>query len=188
VAAAGAARGRVAAALVAAIALLACASGGGAGREPISEYELAYDDNRPQEATAMVSSTFELMVRFRPDARTYHPLRFRALLAQEGRVRWTVYAQDRLEQPTELRSWERDYGHAWASGPTEGKWVVEDLSRVGEARGPIWIGFRRTAGDARLWASAIDCENAFVRDTDPLRFLKPYPVKRTPMIRLDWAP
>src|SRR5262245_50614852 len=110
--------------------------------EPALEYELAYDDNRPAEATALVSSTFEQMVRFRPAARSFHLLRFRALLAQEGRVRWTVYAQGPLEQPDkELATWERDYARAIASGPTDGRWVIEDLAaRVAEGQsGAIWI-------------------------------------------------
>ncbi|HJZ85251.1 MAG TPA: hypothetical protein VKN99_08790 [Polyangia bacterium] len=171
--------------------LFACASSGGAGREPTLEYEIAYDDNRPGEASALISSTFEQMVRFKPAAASFHLLRFRAQLAQEGRVRWTVYGQDPLEQPSkELASWERDYPHQMASGPTDGRWVVEDLvARIpGGQSGAIWVGFRRLAGDPRLWSSAIDCENAFVRDSDPAKFLRPMPIRKTPMIRLDWGP
>src|SRR5262245_38853990 len=66
-------------------AVLACSSVS-AVREPAVEYEIAYDDNRPADTTALVTSTFEQMVRFRPSAKSFHLLRFRALLAQEGRV------------------------------------------------------------------------------------------------------
>src|SRR5262252_4190426 len=92
---------------------LACATT--AARDAI-EYEIAYDDNRPAEATAAVSSTWEVMVRFKPSGSSWKPLRLRALLAQEGQARWTVYAQDRLEQPGEvLASWDREYGKDAAS-------------------------------------------------------------------------
>jgi hypothetical protein len=164
---------------------LACATG--SARDAV-EYEIAYDDNRPAEATAAASSTWEVMVRFKPSGSSWKPLRLRALLAQEGQARWTVYAQDRLEQPGEvLASWDREYGKDSASGPTEGRWVVEDLAaRVGGSHsGAVWIGFR---GSARLWSSGVDSENAFVRDADPARFLKPMQIKKTPMMRLDWAP
>ena len=77
-------------------------------------------------------------------------------MAQEGQARWTVYAQDPLEQPGEvLAAWDRNYGKDAASGPTDGRWVVEDLAaRIGSSHsGPVWIGFR---GSARLWSSGID--------------------------------
>ena len=72
----------------------------------------------------------------------------------------------------------------------DGRWVIEDLTaRIpGKQSGAIWVGFRRAAGDPRLWSSGIDSENAFVRDSDPARFLRPMPIRKTPMIRLDWAP
>ena len=152
------------------------------------EYEIAYDDNRPAEATAAASSTWEVMVRFKPATDSWKPLRLRALLAQEGNARWTVYAQDRLEQPGEvLATWDREYSKNAASGPTDGRWVVEDLAaRIGGSHsGAVWIGFR---GSARLWSSGVDSENAFVRDNDPSRFLKPMPIRKTPMMRLDFAP
>ena len=171
-------------------AVLACSSVS-AVREPAVEYEIAYDDNRPADTTALLTSTFEQIVRFRPSTKSFHLLRFRALLAQEGRVRWTIYGQGPLEQPDqELASWERDYPHEMASGLTDGRWVIEDLTeRVpGRKEGAIWVGFRRTAGDPRLWSSGVDSENAFVRDSDPARFLRPMPIRKTPMIRLDWAP
>ena len=164
---------------------LACATT--SARDAI-EYEIAYDDNRPAEATAQASSSWEVMVRFKPSGSSWHALRLRALLAQEGNARWTVYAQDRLEQPGDvLASWDRDYGKESASGPTDGRWVVEDLgARIGGSHsGAVWVGFR---GSARLWSSGVDCENAFVRDNDPSRFLKPMPIRKTPMMRLDWAP
>ena len=170
----------------------ACASGvGGAVRGPAAEYEIAYDDNRAGEAVALGSSTFEQVVRFSPAEKSYRLLRLRALLAQAGRVRWSIYAQDALEQPGELlATWERDYPSEMASGQTDGKWVVEDLTaRIpGTQRGPVWIAFGRAGGDPRLWASALDSGNAFVRDTDPAKFLKPMPIRKTPMIRLDWVP
>jgi hypothetical protein len=171
----------------------ACASsGGGAGsaRAPVTEYEIAYDDNRPGDATALGSTTFEQMVRFAPSASSYRMLRLRALLSQAGRVRWSIYAQDALEQPGELLArWERDYPSEMASGPGDGKWVVEDLTaRIASTqRGPVWVAFGSAGGDPRLWTSSMSCNNAFVRDTDPSRFLKPMPVRTTPMIRLDWV-
>jgi hypothetical protein len=169
---------------------LGCASAGQGGAGAALEYEIAYDDNRPSDAAALMSATFEQMVRFRPTG-SYRALRFHAMLAQPGRVRWTVYAESALEQPEEvLATWERDYPAELAGGPGDGKWLVEDLaSRVsGSRRGPIWIGFRRSSGDPRLWASMIDSQNAFVRDSDPARFLKPMAIRRTPMIRLDYTP
>src|SRR5262249_52776824 len=161
----------------------------GAGRDPVIEYEIAYDDNRPGDAMALVSTSFEQMVRFKPAQDGYQLLRLRALLAQEGRVRWTVYAQDRLEQPGEvLASWTRDYARAMASGLADGRWGVEDLGErvAGRHWGPVWVGFRKEAGAPRLWSSGIDCENAFVRDVDPSRYLRPMQIRKTPMIRLDW--
>src|SRR5262245_11708760 len=167
-------------------AMLGCASTGPA--HDAVEYEIAYDDNRPAEATAAASPTWEVMVRFKPTGSSWRALRLRALLAQEGQARWTIYAQDQLEQPGEvIASWDRDYGKDAASGLTDGRWVVEDLgARLGGSRrGAVWIGFR---GTARLWSCGIDSENAFVRDPDPARFLRPMPIRKTPMMRLDWAP
>jgi hypothetical protein len=157
----------------------------------VVEYELAYDDNRPADAPAMATASWEIMVRYKPALSSYRLLRLRALMAQGGRVRWTVYATDPLEQPGQvLASWDREYTGALASGPTDGRWVVEDLSaRISSSvSGAVWVGFRRQEGDARLWSSSIDCENAFVRDSDPARFLKPMPIRKTPMVRLDYAP
>jgi hypothetical protein len=173
-----------------ALLFVGCASGpSGTPGNPLAEYEIAYDDNRPSEAMNASSSTFEAMVRFKLPKGS-RPLRMRALLAHAGKVRWTVYAQDALEQPGEvLASWDRDYGDDLASGPSEGKWIVENLSaRIGTTTSAaIWVGFRRNDTEASLWASGLDCENAFVRDVDPHKFLRPMPIRKTPMVRVDWG-
>lgn len=171
-----------------------CASSNALQTSSVTE-EVALEDGVAAEELGLPTRTFEYLMRFDPPARDggdWEPAAVRLRIAQPGTVRWTMYANSSLEQPGEMiGEFVRDYGQKVVGAQDEARWVVETLRGViRNPHGTIWIGVRKEGGQPKIWAASVNGNRrggAFVRDLDPSRMLSPMPVRRAPMMRLDWG-
>lgn len=156
------------------------------------EQEIVLEDGNPVEELAMPSRTWEFLARFDQPPGDWKPVRARLRVAQPGTVRWTFYANSSLEQPSDvLATFDRTYTAEMIGGADQARWVVESLEGVvGDPHGAVWVGVRQEGGQPKLWAAQAKSGpggGAFVRDIDPTRLLSPMPLKKVPMLRLDWG-
>lgn len=74
------------------------------------------------------------------------------------------------------------------SNGKDGRWALADLRDRPALTGVVWLGMRKTAGEPALWTSAVVSGQSYLRDRDPKRAMGLLPVKRTPMVRLEFLP
>ncbi|HZS42483.1 MAG TPA: hypothetical protein VFF06_36885 [Polyangia bacterium] len=175
--------------LVLVLAITGCAHANPARTLPQTPLvELQLDDGRASERPLTPNQTFEVLMRFEPGLAEWNVKRLRFLLAQPGRIAFTLYAEGPDGRPGRaLASFQHDYDGALVSTGKDGRWVVEELD-VPEGRGPLWIGYWSASGDARLWASSNATGAVFQRDADPQTPLASTRIPRTPMLRVEVAP
>ena len=177
--------------LIVACAALAGCGGSQAMRLDGPTVEVMLDEGRAAERPLTPGQPFELLMRFDPRLPAWHPLALRFLLAQPGRIVFTIYGVTGEGNPgAAQKTIERSYGPELISSGTDGKFVVEDLTSLPEQRGPIFLGIYNPEkeGDARLWATSNDSGAVFQREADPTVPLSQTRVKRTPVVRLSARP
>lgn len=151
--------------------------------------EVCLDQGRASERPLTPSSTFEILMRIDPHVPAYVPRRIRFLLAQPGKIVFSVYAMTPDGRPGQtLLQISRSYGPNFTSSGKDGKWTVEPLE-LGPQKGPLWIGISGPGGsDPRLWATSNNSGSVFQREADPTVPLSEMAIPRTPMLRLEVAP
>jgi hypothetical protein len=153
------------------------------------EVEIALDEGRASEQPLTPPQPFEMLLRIDAKMPVYRLRRMRFLLAQPGHIVFTVYACTVDNTPgAVLASFDRTYGPELTSAAGDGKWIVEDLSRVPAQRGPIFVGVYSPEkhSDPRLWASSDDTGQVVQRELDPAQPFTRVP--RTPKLRVAVAP
>jgi len=152
------------------------------------ELELSFDDGQPADRPLLPPIEGEWLLRFEPTLPAYKPQRVRFLVAQPGKIRFSLYAQDASGRPgAKLFSVERAYEINHTSSGSDGKWVLESMGDVAALSGPVWLGISVPTADvtaARLWVSRKEATQAFSRDPEPGTALQSTPLKVTPMVRL----
>jgi hypothetical protein len=150
---------------------------------------LAHDDGRTEGALTFPSVHHEGVVRFElpPGAHKLRRLWLQATAA--GTVRWAIYDQTELDGPGPVLS----EGTMVVSAKTvsngkDGLWLHEDLSALEARGGVVWLGLRRADGEPAIATSRVDAGQYFLRSHDPTNPLNLYPVRRTPLVRLEIAP
>ena len=180
-------------ALAAAAVGLSCAAAGCATAPPAGgtrscELVVAYDDSRSTGTVAFPSPTYESVMRFDLPEGEHRPLRLRLQAESAGNLMITLYDSDVFEAPGEpIFTATRELDKAELSNGKDGRWVVEDLGQLKPLKGIVWVGIKKTSGEPSLWSSSVVSGQAFVRNNDPANVMPLLPVKRTPMVRLEFA-
>jgi hypothetical protein len=171
------------------LAITGCAHSSTARMQPAGPLlEMQLDDGHATERPLTPNQTFEVLMRFEPGLPEWNLKRLRFLLAQPGRVTFTLYAEGPDGRPGRtLASFAHDYDGALVSTGKDGRWIVEELE-LPPGRGPLWIGYWSSSGDARLWASSNATGAVFQREADPSTPLASLKIPRTPMLRVEVAP
>ena len=149
--------------------------------------EMQLDDGHASEKPLLGNRAFETLLRFDFAMPAYTPRRLRFLLAQPGKIVFTLYDEAPDGKPGRaLASFSRDYDAALVSSGSDGKWVGEELS-LPRAAGALWVGVYGESGDARIWASS-NASAEYTRDPDPSARLESLRAPRTLMLRLEASP
>lgn len=156
---------------------------------PARDVVMAYDDNKATASLVFPSLTYESMMRVElPDGKL-RPQRLRLQVAAPGTIAVTVYENDLLETPGRpLFELSRELVQEDVSNGKDGRWALADLRDRPALTGVVWLGMRKTAGEPALWTSAVVSGQSYLRDRDPKRAMGLLPVKRTPMVRLEFLP
>lgn len=156
---------------------------------PARDVVMAYDDNKATASLVFPSLTYESMMRVQlPDGKL-RPQRLRFQVAAPGTIAVTVYENDLLETPGRpLFELSRELVQEDVSNGKDGRWALADLRDRPALTGVVWLGMRKTAGEPALWTSAVVSGQSYLRDRDPKRAMGLLPVKRTPMVRLEFLP
>jgi hypothetical protein len=154
--------------------------------------ELALDDGHPSERPLTPTKTFEMLMKFDPKLPAFTARQLRFLLAQPGRILFTVYDTTPDGRPgNPLATVDRDYPASFVSDGKDGRWVIEPLELPSQ-HGPLFVGIQSPSGgpsgDPRLWASSVDTKQVFQRDADPNVPLTATTIPRTPILRLEISP
>lgn len=153
-----------------------------------SELELAFDDGQAADRPILPTADGEWLFRFEPTLPAYKPHRLRLLVAQPGKIRFSVYSHDVNGRPgPKLGQFERVYEVNHVSSGLDGKWVLEPLGDLPAQTGPVWLGVSVPVSDpaaARLWASRKESGQVFSADAEPGTALQSTALKTTPMLRL----
>jgi hypothetical protein len=159
------------------------------GARSARELIMAYDDARASGTLAFPTPSYESVVRFQLPDGEHRPLRLRLQAEAVGQLEITIYESTLLETPGEpVRKLSRDLAKDDLSNGQDGRWVVEDLVGVKPLKGVIWVGVRKTGGEPTIWACSVVSGQAFVRKNDPENPMGLLPTKRTPMLRIEFAP
>ena len=155
---------------------------------PVREVVLSYDDNRASANLAFPNRTYETLVRYQIPPGKHRPRRLRAMVSGAGTLELTLYTNSVFEAPAEVI-----HATSWTIVPDDvstgkdGRWLVADLHAVAALEGVIWLGVRKLGGEPSLWTSAAYSGQSFLRDRAPGSSLGVLPVKRTPMLRLEFT-
>jgi hypothetical protein len=176
-------------------ALVASAAVGGCASEPLPppraarELVMAYDDARATGTMAFPNPAYESVVRFELPDGEHQPLRLRFQAEAPGQLEINIYESTILETPGPvLRTFTRAVGKEDLSNGKDGRWVVADLADMKPIKGVVWVGVHKTGGEPTIWASSVVSGQVFVRSNDPQAPMGLLPTKRTPMLRLEFAP
>jgi hypothetical protein len=179
--------------LAAAVALTASgcagmsAAGGAAGVGPRTY--LTYDDGRAEGVISFPNATFESLMRFEMPPGEHRVQRLWFQAAGPGTFEVTLYETGPLDGVgTAVHRLKQDVAKDWISEGRDGRWIVVDVSNAPSRKGAIYIGFKRAAGTAALWATPLDSGQYFIRNEDPQNHIEMLPVRRTPLVRLELAP
>jgi hypothetical protein len=147
---------------------------------------LAHDDGRAEGEVAFPNFHHESVVRFPLPEGEHRLARVWVRLAAPGTLRAAVYGASALEGPGELLfESTQALGPEDASAAEEGRWWTIDLTSLRPQKGVVWVGFKKSGGDPKIWASRSVGDHYFVRSTHPSAPLELLPVRRTPLIRLE---
>jgi hypothetical protein len=176
---------------VAVIALALCACGA-----PIAPSAggprtlLSYGDNQPQSVLAFPDVSYEALIRFDVPQGGVPPVRLWYRPASPGGLQITFYESSRLDGPGRpLWETRRDVPPE-ASGPAaSGRWITEELGDAPlKGQDILWVGFRKLAESPGLWCSDKDAGHYYMRSSDPARHVALVPVRRTPLVQLEFVP
>jgi hypothetical protein len=148
---------------------------------------MAYDDGRGTGTIAFPSPTYESVMRFELPEGEHRALRLRLKAEAAGRLEITLYENTLLETPGDaIFAVSRELEKDDLSNGKDGRWAVEDLGQLKPLKGVFWVGIKKASGEPVLWASSVVSGQAFVRNNDPNNLMPLLPVKRTPMVRLEF--
>ncbi len=181
---------RVRGMLLGTLLLCGCAHNGDEKADtPYPRIEVRLDEGRAAEKPLTPQKTFEILMKMDPGLGGYTPRKFRFLLAQAGKITFTLYQAGADGGPgAAIGTIEHDYDGAFVSDGKDGRWVTEKLINYPIQHGTLWLGIHAPAGgDPRLWATSNRSE-AYQRDPDPSAALSNLKIPRTPMVRLEVVP
>jgi len=149
---------------------------------------LSYGDGRPESVLAFPDISYEALIRFDLEPNAKAPLRLWYRPATSGSLQISVYESSGLDGPGVLLSESRrDIGDSDAGDAKSGRWIVEELP-TGKLGGQttLWVGFKKASGNPGLWSSDKDGGHYYMRSLDPARRVPLLPVRRAPIVQLEF--
>ena len=149
---------------------------------------LTYGDGRAQGVLAFPDMVYEALIRFDLPTGEKGPSRLWYRPATPGSLQITVYASSALDGPGEpLLQTQRDIDERAAGEAFSGRWMVEDLdsAKLG-SQATLWVGFKKVSGAPGLWSSDKDAGHYYMRSLDPARHIPLVPVRRAPVVQLQF--
>lgn len=151
---------------------------------------LSYGDGQPQSVLAFPDMAYEALIRFDVPEHSLPPSRLWYRPASPGLLQITFYESSGLDGPGKpLWETRREVSLA-ASGPaTSGRWMTEELGEAPlKGQATLWVGFRKLGDSPGLWCSDKDAGHYYMRSSDPARHVSLVPVRRTPLVQLEFVP
>jgi hypothetical protein len=161
---------------------------GGAGAVGSRTY-LTYDDGRAEGVISFPNNSFESLMRFELPPGQHRMVRLWFQAAGPGTFEVSLYEPGPLDGVgSSFHQVKQEIAKDWISEGRDGRWVVVDVSGTPARSGAVYIGFKRSAGTAALWATPLDSGQYFIRSEDPQNHIDLLPVRRTPLVRLELEP
>lgn len=151
---------------------------------------LSYGDNQPQSVLSFPDVAYEALIRFDVPQASVPPARLWYRPASPGLLQITFYESSGLDGPGKpLWETRREVSpEAW--GPAaSGRWITEELGEAPlKGQETLWVGFRKLGESPSLWCSDKDAGHYYMRSSDPARHVSLVPVRRTPLVQLEFVP